>query len=123
MATLGQPKPKMYKSHDMVPANLVWEYGRADPNPYRVEWQLLLDAIRQNKPHNEARRAGEAEVAALMGRIATHTGKYITWDQVLNSDFQFVENIDSMTFDSPAPIHADPGGFYPAPMPGISKEC
>jgi len=122
MATLGQPKPKIYKNHDMVPANLVWEFGRDDPNPYRVEWQLLLDAIRQDKPHNEARRAGEAEVAAIMGRAATHTGKYITWDQALNSDFQFVEDIDSMTFDTPAPIHTSPDGIYPAPQPGISKE-
>ena len=123
MATLGQPRPKIYKSHDMVPANLTWEFGRPDPNPYHTEWQVLLDAIRQDKPHNEARRAGEAEVAALMGRMATHTGKYITWDQALNSDFQFVEDIDSMTFDTPAPIHAGPDGIYPAPLPGISKEC
>ncbi len=44
--------------------------ARPDRNPYHAEWQLLLDAIRGDKPHNEARRAGEAEVAALMGRIA-----------------------------------------------------
>jgi len=122
MATLGQPRPKIYKNHNMVPANLAWEFGRDDPNPYRVEWQLLLDAIRQDKPHNEARRAGEAEVAAIMGRAATHTGKYITWDQALNSDFQFVEDIDNMTFDTPAPIYAGPGGIYPAPLPGLTKE-
>jgi predicted dehydrogenase len=123
MATLGQPEPKIYKGHDMVPANIVWEFGQPDPNPYHAEWQVLLDAIRQDKPHNEARRAGEADVAALMGRMATHTGQYITWDQALSSDFQFVEDIDNMTFDSPAPIHAGPDGIYPAPQPGITKEC
>ena len=123
MATLGQPKPKIYNCHDMVPENLVWEFGRNDPNPYLAEWQLLLDAIRQDKPHNEARRAGEAEIAALMGRAATHTGKYVTWDQMLNSNFQFVEDIDNMNFDTPAPIHAGPGGLYPAPQPGITNEC
>jgi predicted dehydrogenase len=122
MATLGQPKPKMYNSHDMVPENLVWEFGKNDPNPYHKEWQVLLDAIRQDKPHNEAHRAGEAEIAAIMGRAATHSGKFITWDQTLNSDFQFVKDIDNMTFDTTAPIHAGPGGIYPAPLPGISKE-
>jgi predicted dehydrogenase len=122
MASLGAPKPKIYKSHNMVPDELVWQYPQRDPNPYRAEWQLLVDAIRQNKPHNEARRAGEAEVVALMGRMATHTGKYLTWDQALNSDFQFVKDIDSMTFDSPAPIHAGPDGIYQAPQPGITKE-
>ena len=106
----------------MVPENLIWEYGRNDPNPYHAEWQLLLDAIRQDKPHNEARRAGEAEVAALMGRAATHTGKYITWEQVMKSDFQFIDDIDNISFETPAPIHAGPDGIYPAPQPGITKE-
>jgi predicted dehydrogenase len=123
MATLGEPEPKIYKSHRMVAEDLVWEYGQADCNPYQAEWQALLDAIRQDKPHNEARRAGEADIAALMGRMATHTGQYVTWDQALNCDFQFVRDIDKMTFDTPAPIHEGPDGVYPAPQPGISKEC
>ncbi len=123
MATLGQPKPKIYKSQNMVPDQMVWQYGKNDPNPYHVEWQLLLDAIRRNKPHNEARRAGEAEVAALMGRIATHTGQLVTWNQIMNCNFQFVEDIDSMTFETPAPIHDGPNGIYAAPQPGITKEC
>jgi len=99
MATLGQPKPKIYKSHNMTPENLTWQFGKNDPSPYHAEWQVLLDAIRQNKPHNEARRAGEAEIAALMGRVATHTGQFVT------------------------PIHEGPDGIYPAPQPGLTKEC
>ncbi|MHC4888491.1 MAG: Gfo/Idh/MocA family protein, partial [Planctomycetota bacterium] len=122
MASLGGPKPKIYKSHNMVAKELLWQYPEPDCNPYHTEWQVLLDAIRQNKPHNEARRAGEADVAALMGRMATHTGQYITWNQVLNSNFQFVKDIDNMTFETPAPIHAGPNGIYPAPQPGITKE-
>jgi len=122
MATLGDPKPKIYKSHNMVKEELIWEFGQPDPNPYHTEWQVLVDAIRQNQPHNEARRAGEAEVVALMGRMATHTGQYITWEQALNSDFQFVKDIDNMTFDTPAPITAGPDGIYAAPQPGITKE-
>jgi len=122
MASLGAPRPKIYRSHNMVPAELLWQYPKRDPNPYQVEWQLLLDAIRQDRPHNEARRAGEAEVAALMGRAATHTGQYVTWDQTLNSEFQFVADIDNLTFESPAPIHPGPNGIYPAPQPGITKE-
>ena len=58
-----------------------------------------------------------------MGRVATHTGQYITWDEIANSDFQFVGDIDHMTFETPAPITVEPGAIYPAPMPGITKEC
>ncbi|MHC4072570.1 MAG: Gfo/Idh/MocA family protein, partial [Planctomycetota bacterium] len=46
MASLGAPKPKIYRSHNMVPDELVWQYPQRDPNPYHAEWQLLLDAIR-----------------------------------------------------------------------------
>ena len=122
MTNLGQPKPKIYKSHNMVPEDVSWEFAGNDPNPYHAEWQLLLDAIRKDTPHNEARRAGEAQIAGLMGRIATHTGQYITWDQVMNSEFQFVEDIDNLTFDTTAPIHEGPDGIYPAPQPGLTKE-
>jgi hypothetical protein len=122
MSSLGDPKPRIYGSQNMVPAQVVWEYGQRDINPYVEEWQLLLDAIRQDKPHNEARRAGEADVAALMGRAAVHTGKEVTWDQMMASQFQFVESIDEMGMDTPAPIHAGPDGIYEAPKPGITVE-
>ena len=123
MTSLGAPKPRIYKSQNMVKEELAWEYGQRDCNPYVDEWQVLLDAIRQDKPHNEARRAGEAQVATLMGRVATHTGKEVTWDQMVNSDFQFVEDIDHLTFDSPVPIQEGPDGIYLPPQPGQTIEC
>ena len=88
-----------------------------------MEWQLLLDAIRNNTPHNESKRAGEAEIAALMGRMATHSGQYITWDQAKNSEFQFVKDIDNLTFDTAAPLKPGADGIYLPPQPGITKEC
>ncbi|MBN2296767.1 MAG: Gfo/Idh/MocA family oxidoreductase [Pirellulales bacterium] len=123
MSTLAQPKPQIFKGHNMVKDNLVWQFGRNDDNPYHAEWQVLLDAIRQDKPHNESGRAGESAIACLMGRMAAHTGQEISWDQALKSEFQFVKDIDNLTFDTPAPIKAGPDGIYPAPQPGITKEC
>jgi len=122
MAALGQPRTKLYKSQNMVPEEMVWQFEGNEPNPYVVEWQLLLDAIRNDTPHNEARRAGEAEVAAIMGRTAAHTGQEVTWDQVMKSDFQFVADIDNLTFETPAPIQEGPDGIYPCPQPGLTKE-
>jgi predicted dehydrogenase len=122
MANLGQPRPRIFKTQAMNSEDVVWQYGERDPNPYQAEWQVLIDAIRHNKPHNEARRAGEAEIAALMGRMAVHTGQYVTWEQAMNSTFQFVEDIDNISFDTPAPVHADANGLYAPPQPGMTKE-
>ncbi len=123
MTTLAAPDPRIYKGQRMVEEDLTWRYGKPDCNPYRAEWQVLLDAIRQNRPHNEARRAAEADLAALMGRMAVHTGAMITWDQAMKSNFQYVQDVDHMTFDTPAPIQAGPDGIYAAPQPGRTKEC
>ncbi len=122
MTNLSTPDPKIYKSQRMVDEDLVWKYGQPDCNPYHEEWQVLMDAIRQDKPHNEAIRGAEANFAALMGRMATHTGNVVTWDEAVASNFQYVADIDNMTFDTPAPIQAGPDGIYPAPLPGQTKE-
>ena len=122
MASLAAANPRIYKSQKMTKENLVWEYRETEPNPYDVEWQLLLDAIRQNKPHNESRRAAEADLMALMGRMATRSGAYLTRDEAMNSNYQFVDNIDGMTLDTPAPIHSDANGMYAAAQPGVTRE-
>jgi hypothetical protein len=118
MTDLGQPRPRIYKSQKMVDEEVVWKFDGPDPNPYHREWQVLLDAIRQDKRHNESRSAAEADLAAIMGRMATHTGAYITWEQALKSDVQLMPDIDRVTFDTPAPLQAGPDGIYPCPQPG-----
>jgi predicted dehydrogenase len=122
MANLGQPQPKIYKSQKMEKDEIVWEYGQPDLNPYRAEWQILVDAIRQDTPHNEGRRAGEANLATLMGRMATHTGRYVTWDEAMNSNFEFIADVDNMSENTPAPLQAGSDGMYAAPQPGLTKE-
>lgn len=122
MTNLSKPDPRIYRSQEMTPEHLAWEYGGEEPNPYVEEWQVLLDAIRNDRPHNEARRAGQSAWAALMGRAAAHGGQLVTLEETQRSDFQFVENIDAMAFETPAPIHEGPDGLYPAPQPGVTKE-
>jgi hypothetical protein len=81
-----------------------------------------LDAIRNDRPHNEARRAADANLAALMGRMATHSGQLVTWEEAWNSDFQFVPDVDALSFDSPPPVPEDPEGAYEPPRPGFTRE-
>lgn len=122
MTNLSEPNTRIYKSQRMTDDQLVWQYPQRERNPYHEEWQVLLDAIRQDKPHNEARRAGQANLVALMGRMAAHTGQYVTLKQAEESTFQYVEDIDHLTFDTPAPLEEGPDGTYPCPLPGTSKE-
>jgi hypothetical protein len=80
-----------------------------------------LDAIRQDKPYNEARRGAEASLVTSMGRMAAHTASVVTFDDMLACEHEFAPSVDKLTLDGPAPITAGPDGKYPVPLPGINK--
>ncbi len=75
-----------------------------EENPYQNEWNDLVDAIRNDKPYNEVKRGVEASLVTSMGRMAAHTGKIITYDQMLNGQHEFAPGLDKLTMDSPAPL-------------------
>lgn len=116
------PTVHIYKDQRAAKNNIAWRPEREKVSPYQVEWDVLLNAIRQDKPHNEVRRAAFTNLASIMGRAAVHTQKIITWDQMLASDFMFCSNVAELTKDSPAPVQADENGCYPVPVPGSWKE-
>jgi predicted dehydrogenase len=114
-------KVRTYKDHNMEKANLIWAFPQPEQSPYQLEWDDLIDAIRKNKPYNEAKRGAEASLVSSMGRMAAHTGQIITFDQMLNCEQEFAPDVDKLTMDSPAPLLAGPDGKYPLPQPGILK--
>src|SRR5207249_4315704 len=67
----------------------IWRFPQPEPDPYQLEWEDLIGAIRHNKPYNEVRRGAEASLVTAMGRMAAHTGRIITRDQMLNCDHDF----------------------------------
>jgi len=111
------PTVQIYKDQRTAKNNIAWRPEREKVSPYQVEWDMLLSAIRQDRPHNEVRRAAFANLASIMGRAAVHSGKIITWDEAMASDFKFCPNVDGLTEESPAPVRADSQGRYPVPVP------
>jgi predicted dehydrogenase len=101
--------------------DVAWRWGnpRDEPNPYQLEWNHLMDNIRNNRAHNEVARGAEASLMCVMGRMAAHTGRIVTRDQALNAAQEFAPNVDRLTLDGPAPLLADSAGKYAVPQPGI----
>ena len=93
-----------------------------EKNPYQLEWDDLLDAIRNDKPYNEIKRGATASLVTSMGRMAAHTGQEVTFDQILNSDHEFAPNLDKLTMTSDAPLRKNADGKYPIPQPGIVRD-
>jgi predicted dehydrogenase len=109
---------RLFKNQEMTDANVLWQFGRPEPNPYQMEWDDLIAAIREDKPYNETRRGTEASLQAVMGRMAAHTGQYITRDALLKHDHEFAPGVDKLAMDSPSPLQAESDGSYPVPAPG-----
>ena len=115
--------------------NVIWKYrpgsgaaaegeakakkGRrsGDPDPYQTEHDLLQAAVRDNTPLNNAYYGAESTMTAVLGRMATYSGKEIKWDEAFNSKAQHMPNI--VTADTEPPVKPDAEGGYPVAIPGI----
>ncbi len=115
-------KVRTFKGHLMEDVEPIWRFPQPEPSPYQLEWEDLIDAIRNNKPYNEVKRGAEASLVTSMGRMAAHTGNTVTYEQMLNCPHEMAPDVDKFTMDSPAPIRADADGKYPLPQPGIVKD-
>jgi len=115
-------KCRIYKGQKVSKKDLVWSYPQPEPSPYQLEWDHLIDAIRNDRPYNEVKRGAEASLVTSMGRMACHTGQLVTFDDILNSEHEFAPSVDSLTMDSPAPLQLASNGKYPLPQPGILRD-
>ena len=69
-------KVRTFKGQLIEGAEPIWRYPQPEQSPYQLEWEDLVDAIRNNKPYNEVKRGAEASLVTSMGRMAAHTGQY-----------------------------------------------
>jgi predicted dehydrogenase len=116
-------KCRIYKGQKIARRDLVWAFPQPERNPYQLEWDHLIEAIRQDKPYNEVKRGAEASLVTSMGRMAAHTGQIVTFDDMLNCPHEFAPTVDKLAMDSPAPLQINPStGHYPWPQPGINRD-
>lgn len=100
--------------HTITGAN-PWRYPAAqvkkDPSMYQQEHNELFASIRSGKPINNGDWMSKSTMLAIMGRMATYTGREITWDMALNSK-------EDLT---PAKYAFGPMEVPPVAQPGITR--
>ncbi|MGO8750333.1 MAG: Gfo/Idh/MocA family protein [Thermoguttaceae bacterium] len=111
-----------FKDQRIAKDNIAWTPAKDAVSPWQYEWNDFIYSIRNDRPHNECKRAVYSDFATLMGRAACHTGQTVTWDQMMKSKFQFCSDLDNLNAQSPAPAQADKNGQFSIPIPGPWKE-
>jgi predicted dehydrogenase len=82
-------KCRTFKGHHVTRADMIWAFPQPEKSPYQLEWDDLVQAIRDDKPYNEVKRGATASLITSMGRMAAHTGQEITYEDMLKVDHEF----------------------------------
>jgi myo-inositol 2-dehydrogenase / D-chiro-inositol 1-dehydrogenase len=117
----GVDVPRLFKSCSQTSDNMIWRFKGEKNDPYQTEHDLLFDAIRNDKPYNEAERCAKSNLTAIMGRMACESGQQITWDEALNSNLELAPGLETMTKESNPPVMPDANGRYLIAKPGQTK--
>jgi myo-inositol 2-dehydrogenase / D-chiro-inositol 1-dehydrogenase len=88
-------------------------------NAYQTEHDALFDAIRNDKPHDEAEYAAFSTMTAILGRMATYSGEIVKWDEAFRSNHS--TTTDAEKWDAAAPVHPGDDGRYAIAVPGVTK--
>ena len=115
-------KVRTFEGQRQSRREVAWAYPQPEANPYRLEWQDLVEAIISDTPYNEVPRGVEASLVTSMGRMAAHTGHEITLEQMRDCEQEFAPGVAEMTADGPAPVTSDENGRYPVPKPGKNRD-
>jgi predicted dehydrogenase len=123
--TKGMADLSAGKIYDMSGKNVLWQAdkgkkGDATADPYQVEHNDLFAAIRNNTPYNEAYYGAASTMTAILGRMATYSGKEIAYADALDFGYELMpKKYDWQAEPGPKPDKET--GLYPCAMPGKTK--
>jgi predicted dehydrogenase len=63
-----------------------WKFAGQGNDPYQTEHDDLFASIRSGNLLNEGQMVAESTMSAILGRMATYTGKVVTWDDAMASN-------------------------------------
>ncbi len=86
-----------------------WRYRGPGGDMYVQEHRELFAALRESKPINNGEFMSHSTLMAIMGRLATYTGKTVTWEQALNSQEDLSPPAYDWDVELPMPPVAVPG--------------
>ncbi|MBN2293294.1 MAG: Gfo/Idh/MocA family oxidoreductase [Pirellulales bacterium] len=92
---------------------------RRGSDGHQIEHDDLFAALLAGKHYNECDSSADSSMTAILGRMATYSGKIVTWEDAMNSKLDL--SPDGYAWNSTPQPKPGPEGIYPCAMPGITK--
>ncbi len=89
------------------------------PDGHQVEHDDLFNALIAGRSYNEADYGASSTMTAILGRMASYSGKLVTWDKAINSKFSLAPS--KISWDAEPLSKPNEDGIYNCALPGISK--
>jgi len=86
---------------------------------HQLEHYPFFNAIQENRPYHEAEYGAKSTMVAIMGRMATYSGRQVSWDEAINSDLS--EMPEELDYDALPKVLPDENGWYPVAQPGTTR--
>jgi len=97
--------------------NWRWQ-GQCDP--YQIEHNKLFAGIRSGEPINCGAYMARSTMIGVMGQISCYTGKEVSWEDVMASDY-YPPKPEECRDGMEPPTKPGSDGSYPVPSPGRIK--
>ena len=106
-------KGKIYDTND----ELIFE-SKGARGGHQQEHHDLFASLQAGEIPNETEYGAKSTMTAIMGRMATYSGKELHWKDVIESNITLCDVDNLNDFDDPAPVQPDSDGNYPIAIPG-----
>jgi myo-inositol 2-dehydrogenase / D-chiro-inositol 1-dehydrogenase len=91
--------------------------GKSDGDPYQIEHDELFAALAKGEyKFADAENGAKSTMTAIMGRMATYSGKTVKWEDALNSNIDLFPT--KLAWDAMPKVLPNADGFYPVAIPG-----
>ena len=98
----------------------LWQFGRGGGGGHQEEHHHLFADLRNGRIPNEGDYGAKSTLTSILGRMASYTGKKISWDQAMESKLELANFDGFKSMDDDAPLRPDNEGRYAVPVPGVS---
>ncbi|MGM0488782.1 MAG: Gfo/Idh/MocA family protein [Planctomycetota bacterium] len=95
---------------------VVRERGR---DGHQVEHDHLFQALLAGRPYNEVDMTVDSTMTAILGRMASYSGKIVTWDDAIHSELDLAP--DELAWNATPPVQPLSNNTYAIPMPGVTE--